>query len=100
QHLSYSPDGRLLAGARRSVRIWDADTGQETTITAHADYLTGLRFSHDSRRLATFARDRTIAIWDAQSGRELARLAGHAAGITCVAFSPDDRLLASGSSDG
>ena len=58
-----------------------------------------LNFSPDGRRIATASNDRTIKIWDAEDGREVLTLRGHAHTGGCVAFSPDGHLLASGSLD-
>ena len=38
-------------------------------------------------------------VWDAQTGKELLSLKGHSGAITCVAFSPDNKRLATTSSD-
>ena len=39
-------------------------------------------------------------MWDPQSGEELRTLSGHSeGGVKTVAFSPDGKLLASGSND-
>ena len=41
-----------------------------------------------------------MRIWDTASGRLLNTLVGHSFYVNAVAFSPDDRRLASASSDG
>jgi hypothetical protein len=43
--------------------------------------------------------DRTVKVWDAQTGQEVLSLKGHAGGVTSVRFSPDGRHLVSGSQD-
>jgi WD40 repeat protein len=43
--------------------------------------------------------DDTIKLWDVASGREVRTLSGHTDDVNSVAFSPDGRLLASGSYD-
>jgi WD40 repeat protein len=40
-----------------------------------------------------------VRLWEAETGRPLARLNGHLEGVTSVTFSPDGKTLASGSYD-
>jgi len=53
----------------------------------------------DGRRLATGSSDRSVKIWDAESGQKLLTLLGHKHHLTGVRWSPDGRQRASGSSD-
>jgi WD40 repeat protein len=43
--------------------------------------------------------DKSIKVWDTESGAQLATLSGHKMEVNCVAFSPDGTRIASGSSD-
>jgi WD40 repeat protein len=56
-------------------------------------------FHPDGKRIASAGRDRTVCVWDADSGEELARLAGHTNYVFSLAFTPDGRTLVSGSGD-
>jgi len=42
----------------------------------------------------------TIKLWDAETGRELRTLSGHASCVNSLAFAPSGLTLASGSCDG
>ena len=41
------------------------------------------------------ADDKTVKVWDAQTGQELLTLKGHTEAVTSVAFSPDGKRLVS-----
>ena len=56
-------------------------------------------FAPDGQTVATAGDDRTIKLWDAATGKELAMLAGHADTVYSVAFSPDGKQIASASMD-
>ena len=57
-----------------------------------------MAFSPDGKRLASAsAGDKTVKVWDAQTGQELLTLKGHTGSVSSVAFSPDGKRLASGS---
>jgi hypothetical protein len=58
-------------------------------------------FSPDCRYLAAGADGgkNAVHVWDVYTGKEVANLKGHSAGVLSVAFTPDGKLLASGSLD-
>ncbi|MEN6523078.1 MAG: serine/threonine-protein kinase [Anaerolineaceae bacterium] len=71
------------------------------TLAGHTDWVNSVAFSPDGRTLASGARDRTIKLWDVNSGTVMRTLIGNSYSVYVysVAFSPDGRTLASGSSD-
>jgi uncharacterized protein with WD repeat len=94
----FSPDGRRLASASQTVRVWDAEKGQEVlALKGHAFPVYGVVFSPDGRRLASASQ--TVRVWDAEKGQEVLALKGHTGAVEGVCFSPDGRRLASASED-
>jgi WD40 repeat protein len=56
-------------------------------------------FSSEGHLLASGSDDRTVRLWNVQTGRQLKMLQAHTGPVWSVAFHPDGRTLASGSED-
>jgi WD40 repeat protein len=70
------------------------------TYRGHGDRVNGVAFRPDGRWIASASDDRTVRVWDAANGRELANLGEHPSPVSAVAFSSDGGRLASGARDG
>jgi WD40 repeat protein len=121
--VTFSPNGIWLASAGNdgTVRLWDLVNGKELRrLTGHGarssvrgqpsvPSVTTVVFSPDARTLASGGVDGTIRLWEAATGTELRRIAGHAItvpqmfiswhhpvlSISALAFAPDGKSLAS-----
>jgi WD40 repeat protein len=52
------------------VKIWDAATGHEVrTLKGHRGEVRAVCFSPDGKRLASAAREDTLKVWDARTGK-------------------------------
>jgi WD40 repeat protein len=67
--------------------------------TGHTDAVTAVAFSADGKRMLSCGYDRTVRLWDVETGEVLHSFAGHEADVQSVVFSPDGRHALSGSRD-
>jgi WD40 repeat protein/DNA-binding SARP family transcriptional activator len=118
--LAYSPDGSLLAIGSEygDVHVYEAASGRDTLVLrGHAGRVNAIAFDPTGSTLATAGFvDATARMWDAASGRQLARVdlapSQEYTGDRCplyptslhqafdVAFSPDGTMLATGGWEG
>ncbi|KAG8219431.1 WD40-repeat-containing domain protein [Butyriboletus roseoflavus] len=92
---------QILSGSDNGVlRRWHASTGRVIgePVHAHASIIYSLSVSHNGGCFASASSDNTVKIWNATTFEQMATLE-HPDEINCVAFSTDDRLLATACSD-
>ncbi len=87
-------------------RIAKVNGGQDNwpalqhSIRAHSRDVISVAFSPDGKRIVSGSDDKTICIWDAETGLQVhSPLKGHSDWVWSVAFSPDGKRIVSGSSD-
>ncbi len=109
---AYSPDGRWivttgedvgewsgLISEDRTVRVWDAQSGQQKMVLTHTDIVNSAAYSPDGRWIVTASNDGTARVWDAQSGQQKMVLRGHTNAVISAAYSPDGRRIVTASWD-
>ena len=104
--VAYSPDGTHVVSAGSDadpgqVKVWDAKTATFRILAGHRDYVVSASWSADGKRLVTGGggRDKSVNLWDAESGRLLASFAGHQEDVEAVAFYPGGKRIISVSED-
>lgn len=97
--VAFTPDGESVVSgsADRTVRVFRAGALPERS---SATRVTVAAFSNRGRHLAVGFHDGSVELWDAATGAVERRLAAHTRAVVALAFSPDDRLVASASRDG
>ena len=74
--IAYSPDATRLAAAS-SIGIWvyDVETGEALDLlTGHTDSVLSVSFSPDGTTLASGSMDKTVRLWNVETGISSARL--------------------------
>jgi WD40 repeat protein/tRNA A-37 threonylcarbamoyl transferase component Bud32 len=105
--VAFSRDGRTLASVgdapESAVRLWDLETGTETTWPGHTGSVRGLAFAPAEPLLATCAEDGTVRLWDRTGSDPRPRtidLGAPPSGVRAVAFTPDGRYLVTANGNG
>ncbi|MCJ8279266.1 MAG: NB-ARC domain-containing protein, partial [Rivularia sp. ALOHA_DT_140] len=101
--ISFSPDGQFFASGSydKTIKIWRLD--QKIcihTLKGYDDQIGAVIFNPEGSLLAT-AGESAVEIWDVASGKRVYILEEeeHKGRVKSVAFSPDGKLLVSGSTD-
>jgi WD40 repeat protein len=111
--LAFSPDGKTLAVEEGTpfsgkVSLWDMPFSQARATLNLKWQVRCIAFSPDGQTLLSGGADlsqppvskelpATLRLWDAASGEQRRVISGHRRVVTCVAFSLDGKLFASGS---
>jgi WD40 repeat protein len=105
-----SPDGRTLAAGGHGlageektgvgVYLIDLPSGRMRTLRGHKGTIHSLAFAPDGKRLASGSDDKTVRVWDLESGTCERTLVGHTGRVLDLAFCPaGGALLASAGHD-
>jgi hypothetical protein len=120
--IAFSPDGKRLASASfdQSVRLWNvqadrregeapAEPGHKRlggslalpthsplkVYHHHSDFVYAVAFSPDGKQLVSASKDRTVALFDVETGKTVFTYSGMEQDVMAVAFHPDGKSIIS-----
>ena len=95
-HVSFSPDGRkLISGGEDSVRVWNANTGQNISTTAvQSEGMDRVAFTHNGKGIFSVCSADRVSIWDAATGRTVEQLQVTTRDQPIAVRSPDGKQIA------
>jgi WD40 repeat protein len=111
--ISYSSDGSLLAAANLGgvVEFWDSSSGKLLgRVESELNAINDIAFSSNHQWLAVAGANGTVTLWNVEEALQLWRqnrtlrtpnqiFEGHDGAVNGVAFSPNDKIIASTSDD-
>ena len=112
--IAFSGDGtQLLTGSLdRTLRLWDVETGETIRVfEGHIGVVLDIDFSKDGKyavsssgdetiaNISTDATERTVRVWDVETGETLHEFKLNSGFVRAVAISPDNKYVMAGSWD-
>jgi WD40 repeat protein len=114
--VAWSPTGPLVAsaGLDKKIILWQLPTkkptrviegaapaapGQPAVTDKHTDWIRALTFSADGKFLISAGDDKSILVWDVDTGKFVRRLEGSTEWVMCLATSPDGKQIAASGFD-
>ncbi|KAM3102035.1 NB-ARC domain-containing protein [Phormidesmis sp. 146-12] len=110
---AFSADDKTISScsADQTIKVWDASqvklSGENVvevksclrTLEGHQDWVVTIDLSPECQMLASGSFDKTIKLWNSETGEIVRTLQGHTSPVLTVCFDPSGQLLASGSDD-
>ncbi|MFM6009428.1 MAG: WD40 repeat domain-containing protein, partial [Dolichospermum sp.] len=87
------PIQNLLKSASESHNVW------LRPITASLRWITAVAITPDGKKAISASRDKTLKLWNLQTGQEINTFKGHEDWVTILAISPDGKKAISASRD-
>jgi WD40 repeat protein len=106
RELAWDHRSRYLAtGGGGSITVWDCSgkgpaNTKPATLNFHRAPVTGMAYQHSGGTLASGCAHGQLALWKPSKRKEPDAVAVLSAGMTDIAWSPDDRFVATAAEDG
>ncbi|RXG70772.1 Notchless protein-like 1 [Armadillidium vulgare] len=93
---------RLVSGSDDfTLFLWEPSKSKKPLerMTGHQQLVNDVKFSPDTRLVASASFDKSIRLWNGLTGKFICTLRGHVSAVYQLCWSADSRLLLSGSKD-
>lgn len=101
--VALSDDSQYVVEGRwdNRVYVWSlADLSQSANVLrGHRGFVNDVAISPASSMVASASSDKTVRLWNIETGKLIQTLEGHQHSVTAIDFSPNGQLVASGSRD-
>jgi Tol biopolymer transport system component len=97
QRVNFSPDGKTIVsgGFDGTIKLWNIDGSERTTIQSNQGRVTSVNFSPDGKTIVSGGFDGTMKLWNL-NGSERTTIQSNQGSVTSVNFSPDGKTIVSG----
>jgi len=101
-----NPEVLVTCSRDKSALLWNIKYGQNVELkpikrlNGHSHFISDVKVSSDGQFCITGSWDKTIRLWDLNSGKNLTKFIGHTKEVFTISLSNDGRHIASGSADG
>jgi WD40 repeat protein len=93
------PGGKQAISSGDFLRVWDLNTGKEVRQFAPGMWSWGLAVSRDGKRVIATHGDRTLRLFEVDTGKELQKFVGHTGEVWAAGLSPDGKIAVTGALD-